>query len=111
MELTILLPSLVAKYAKLIVPSQKDSTTFKRYLCAQSKKHDMLEIRFQAGLISHQEHVTEKQCTYQNQANKTQNSHLKYCIFWGLGDCHPHPIQCMTAIMSAEAASPVILML
>jgi hypothetical protein len=75
----------VAKYAKLIVPSQKDSTTFKRYLCAQGKKHDMLKIRLQASLVSRQEHVPEKHRTNQNQANKTQNSHLKHCISWALG--------------------------
>jgi hypothetical protein len=83
MELTVLLPSLVAKYAKLTVPSQKDSATFKRYLCAQSKKHNTLKIRLQAGLVSRQEHVPEKHCTNKNQANRPQNSHLKYCISWG----------------------------
>jgi hypothetical protein len=83
---TVLLPILVTKYAKLIVLSQKDSTTFKRYLCAQSKKHSMLKIRLQAGLVSRQEHVPEKHCTNQTQAYKTQNSHLKHCISWGLGD-------------------------
>jgi hypothetical protein len=63
MELTVLLPSLVEKYAKLNVPSRKDLTTFKGYLCTQSKKQDMLKIRLQAGLISHQEHSPEKHCT------------------------------------------------
>ena len=113
MELTVLrvLPSLAAKYAKLIVPSQKDSTTFQRYLCAQSKKHGTLKIRLQAGLVSRQEHVPEKHCTNQNKAYKTQNFHLKHRISWRLVDRQPHPIKCMTAIVSAEAVSPVILML
>ena len=71
----------------------------------------MLKIRLQAGLVSRQEHIPEKHCTNLNQTNKTQNSHFKHCISWGLGDLKPHPIQCMTAIVSAEAASPVILRL
>jgi hypothetical protein len=89
MKLTVLLPSLVAKYATIIVPSQKDSTTLKGYLCAQSKKQDMLKIRLQTGLISHQEHVPEKHSTNLNQTNKIQNFHFKHCIntiSWGLGD-------------------------
>jgi len=32
-------------------------------------------------------------------ANQTQNSHLKQCISWVLGDCEPHPIQSMTIIL------------
>lgn len=78
MELTVLLPSLVAKYAKPIVPSQKDSTTLKGYLCAQSKEQDTLKIRLQTSLVSRQEHVPEKHCTNLNQTNKIQNSHSKH---------------------------------
>ena len=41
---------------------------------------------FMPGICSWKRH------TNQNCTNWTQNSHLKHCIYWGLGDWQPHPI-------------------
>jgi len=44
--------------------------------------------QLQADLVLHQGYISEKHC-----ANQTRSSHLKQCIFCGLGDWKPHPIQ------------------
>ena len=49
------------------------------------------EITIQVVLVLRQGYVPEKRRT-----NRTQNSHLKQCISWVLGDWQPHPLQCMT---------------
>jgi hypothetical protein len=41
----------------------------------------------QVFLVLRQGYVPEKRRT-----NRTQNSHLKQCISWGLGDWQPRPI-------------------
>ena len=46
-------------------------------------------VYIQAGLLC-QDYIPEKFHT-----NQTQNSNLKQCISWGLGDWHPHPIKFM----------------
>ena len=49
----------------------------------------------QAVLVLCQGYVPEEHHANWNHENQTQNSYLKECISWGLGDQQPHPIQCM----------------
>ena len=51
-------------------------------------QHKYRQVSFKARVTSPKSH--EK---------RTQNSHLKQCISWVLGDCVPHPIQSMTILL------------
>jgi len=59
---------------------------------SQNKHYDIQppQLYTQAGLVLRQGYIPEKQ-----RANPTQNSHLKQCISWRLGDWKLHPIQCI----------------
>jgi hypothetical protein len=74
--------------------------------CEDRNTTDIEFVVWHTGLILHQGYIPAK-----HHANWKKNSHLIQCISWGLEDWDPHPIQCMKTTVSAEAASPVILML
>jgi len=44
--------------------------------------------QLQAGLALHQGYISKKHCT-----NQIRSSHLKQCIFCGLKNWKPHPVQ------------------
>jgi len=74
--------------------------------CEDRNTTDIEFVVLYAGHILHQGYIPAKHRT-----NWKKKSHLIQCISWGLEDWDPHPIQCMTITVSAEAASPFILML
>jgi len=45
-------------------------------------------LHVQAGHVLHQGYIPEKCQTNLNCANKTQNSHLKQCTYWGLASSY-----------------------